>query len=376
MKNITSSKRTPTNTEGVFYKEILNADNKSVDKMYGIRWTDENGKSKLKNVGTYSSGIREKYCKAKRDEIVTKIRLGEDLPHLAKPKQSLSISDMAYIYFEYKSTTVKDIDKEIRRFENHLKNKIGHILLQNFTESDAVKLQIELKETLSVASIRSLLVTLNAMYKYIISKKLYSGDIPTANLKYEELNNVRDRYLTLDEIKKLLEVCYSTNYEIWLFVKLSLSTGGRVGTIATIRAMDIKLNNNSLTLSDHKNNDTYLGFYNDELKEALAKRILELPSPTDCIVKLARSSITYKLGTIMDVLFNQHLDANDRKNRAVPHTLRHTFASQLAIAGTPILTIQKLMNHKSIDMTMRYAKLAPEQGMEAVMNLYKSGEED
>lgn len=376
MKNITSSKRTPTNTEGVFYKEILNADNKSVDKMYGIRWTDENGKSKLKNVGTYSSGIREKYCKAKRDEIVTKIRLGEDLPHLAKPKQSLSISDMAYIYFEYKSTTVKDIDKEIRRFENHLKNKIGHILLQNFTESDAVKLQIELKETLSVASIRSLLVTLNAMYKYIISKKLYSGDIPTANLKYEELNNVRDRYLTLDEIKKLLEVCYSTNYEIWLFVKLSLSTGGRVGTIATIRAMDIKLNNNSLTLSDHKNNDTYLGFYNDELKEALAKRISELPSPTDCIVKLARSSITYKLGTIMDVLFNQHLDANDRKNRAVPHTLRHTFASQLAIAGTPILTIQKLMNHKSIDMTMRYAKLAPEQGMEAVMNLYKSGEED
>mgnify|MGYP002639018731 CR=1 FL=1 len=371
MKNTTSSKRTSTNTEGVFYKEILNADNKSVDKMFGIRWTDENGKSRLKNIGTYSSGIREKYCKAKRDEIVTKIRLGEELPHLAKPKQSLSISDMADIYFEYKTASVKDIDKEIRRFKNHLKNKIGHILLQNFTESDAVKLQMELKENLSVASIRSLLVTLNAMYKYVINKKLYSGDIPTANLRHEELNNVRERYLTIDEINKLLEVCYSTNYEIWLFVKLSLSTGGRVGTIATIRAMDIKLNNNSLTLSDHKNNDTYLGFYNDELKEVLAKRISELPSPTDSIVKLARSSITYKLGTIMDVLFNQHLDADDRKNRAVPHTLRHTFASQLAIAGTPILTIQKLMNHKSIDMTMRYAKLAPEQGMEAVMRLYK-----
>lgn len=371
MKKTTSSKRTSTNTEGVFYKEIFNADNKAIDKMYGIRWTDENGKSRLKNIGTYSSGIREKYCKAKRDEIITKIRLGEDLPHLAKPKQSISISKMAELYFEYKSSTVKDIDKEKRRFENHLEKKIGHVLLQNFSESDAINLQSELKEKLSVASVRTILVTLNAMYKYMIKKKLYFGSIPTESLKYEELNNVRERYLTLDEIDKLLEVCYNTNYEIWLFAKLSLSTGGRVGTIATIRAMDIKLNNNSLTLSDHKNNDTYLGFYNHELKEVLAKRISELPSPTDCIVKLARSSITYKLGTIMDILFNQHLDVDDRKNRVVPHTLRHTFASQLAIAGTPILTIQKLMNHKTIDMTMRYAKLAPEQGMEAVIRLYK-----
>jgi len=71
------------------------------------------------------------------------------------------------------------------------------------------------------------------------------------------------------------------------------------------------------------------------------------------------------------VLFNQSVDNDDRKNRVVPHTLRHTFASQLAIAGTPIYTIQKLMNHKSIEMTMRYAKLAPDQGMDAVMGLYK-----
>ncbi|MEA2091981.1 MAG: tyrosine-type recombinase/integrase [Campylobacterota bacterium] len=124
-------------------------------------------------------------------------------------------------------------------------------------------------------------------------------------------------------------------------------------------------------MSDHKNNDTYTGFYNDELKEMLDERIAELLSPTSAIIKLARSSITYKLGSIMDVLFTQDIAHDDRKNRVVPHTLRHTFASQLAIAGTPILTIQRLMNHKSIEMTMRYAKLAPNQGMEAVKNLYR-----
>lgn len=344
MKTVISKKRTPTKTEGVFYKEIFNDKGKAIDKKFIIRWLDENGKSRLKTIGNYSAGIREKYCKAKREEIVTKIRLGEELPHIAKPKQIMTIFDMSEIYFEHKASTVKDIEKEKRRFTLHLEKPIGHFKLHNFTEKDAISLQQDLKVNLSVASVRHLMVTLNAMYKYVVAQKQYSGDIPTANIQHEQLNNVRERYLTLDEIKKLLEVCKNTNYEIYLFVKLSLSTGGRVGTIATIRSMDIKPNNNSLILSDHKNNDTYTGFYNDELKEVLDERIIELSSPTNTIIKLARSSITYKLGSIMDVLFNQDIAHNDRKNRVVPHTLRHTFASQLAIAGTPILTIQRLIN--------------------------------
>ena len=60
--------------------------------------------------------------------------------------------------------------------------------------------------------------------------------------------------------------------------------------------------------------------------------------------------------------FNVGLANDDRKNRVVTHTLRHTFASHLAIKGTPIYTIQKLMNHKDIKMTLRYAKLSPDSG--------------
>ena len=42
------------------------------------------------------------------------------------------------------------------------------------------------------------------------------------------------------------------------------------------------------------------------------------------------------------------------------HDLRHTFASCLAMAGVDLRTIQELMRHKSIQMTMRYAHLHPE----------------
>lgn len=57
---------------------------------------------------------------------------------------------------------------------------------------------------------------------------------------------------------------------------------------------------------------------------------------------------------------------NDRKNKVVVHTLWHTFASLLAIDGAPIFIIQKLMNHKDIKTTLRYAKLAKDQGRDVI----------
>lgn len=41
------------------------------------------------------------------------------------------------------------------------------------------------------------------------------------------------------------------------------------------------------------------------------------------------------------------------------HTLRHTFASQLAMKGAPLHVVQALLGHSAISTTMRYAHVAP-----------------
>ena len=64
-------------------------------------------------------------------------------------------------------------------------------------------------------------------------------------------------------------------------------------------------------------------------------------------------------------------DVTDQRDKVVAHTLRHTFASWLAMQGEPIITIKNLMGHSSLEMTLRYAHLSPSHERNAVIKLAK-----
>ncbi|MBI3805404.1 MAG: site-specific integrase [Nitrospirae bacterium] len=58
------------------------------------------------------------------------------------------------------------------------------------------------------------------------------------------------------------------------------------------------------------------------------------------------------------------------------HTLRHTFASRLVMAGVDLRTVQSLMGHKTIAMTIRYAHLSDAHRLDAVNRLFSSKKEN
>ncbi len=144
-----------------------------------------------------------------------------------------------------------------------------------------------------------------------------------------------------------------------------------------IQKKDIDLDNRTVNLNNLKTKRRYTGFLQDELVEIL-KEYLPTLKANDYVVtqkglqekKAEHKQIHRRLKPILDRLFNKGLKADDITNRVVIHSLRHTFASHLAINGTPIFTIQKLLDHSDIKQTLRYAKLAPDSGKNAVKGLY------
>ena len=64
---------------------------------------------------------------------------------------------------------------------------------------------------------------------------------------------------------------------------------------------------------------------------------------------------------------------NDRQNKIVPHSMRHSFASWLALQGESLLTIKELLGHRDITTTQSYAHLLPDTKREAVLKLEENG---
>jgi len=57
------------------------------------------------------------------------------------------------------------------------------------------------------------------------------------------------------------------------------------------------------------------------------------------------------------------------------YCLRHTFASRLVMAGVDLRTVQELLGHKSVAMTVRYSHQAPAHTLAAVERLTETATE-
>jgi integrase len=165
----------------------------------------------------------------------------------------------------------------------------------------------------------------------------------------------RLRFLTLDEIHKLLMCCPPPPHPLRAIIITALTTGMRRGEILGLKWDYIKLDNRLIILPMTKNNTVRVVPINETLYNTLA----EMPDKIGYVFRNGQSMVNArksfqaacKRAGITDFRF---------------HDLRHTYASHLTMRGVHVRALQELLGHKTLTMTQRYSHLASEQLQKAV----------
>jgi site-specific recombinase XerD len=186
---------------------------------------------------------------------------------------------------------------------------------------------------------------------------------PARLVKHRQENNSRIRWLSAEEEVRLRAVISETYPEHMPELDLALNTGLRLSELFSLVWENVNLARRVLTVPRAKNGEMRHVPLNGPALAALGK-LLKCGNGTGPVIRNAEG------GPLTSPRYWFDPSIRDAKIRRFSwHCLRHTFASRLVMAGVDLRTVQELMGHKSIQMTVRYSHLTPKHTLAAVERL-------
>jgi integrase len=153
-----------------------------------------------------------------------------------------------------------------------------------------------------------------------------------------------------------------------------LYSGSRLNEVLSLTWADVDIPGRKLTFTMRKVGGRLKA---QRMSAALAEVLEALPRGTPAAPVFTRADGTpWPDHAVQARFYRAARRAKSRPGLSV-HSIRHTFASWLAIEGTPLRTIAELLGHSSVAMTFRYAHLSPahlQEAVEKVADVENSGQ--
>lgn len=228
----------------------------------------------------------------------------------------------------------------------------------NETHVDTLVFELE-RQGNGNATINRKLAALSKMMS-VASERGWVTRKPKLDRKREPSNRIR--FLSADEEKALLtfvrHVGKAACASMFAFL---IDTGLRVGEALAAEWADVDLERGTITIWRNKADKPRTVPLTDRAKDILKARV-----GTSTVGPW--SALDYGALRHAWLLAKAHLKLHT-DDQFVIHALRHTFASRLVQAGVPILTVKELCGHKTIEVTLKYAHLAPHNLTDAIAKL-------
>jgi integrase len=226
-------------------------------------------------------------------------------------------------------------------------------ILQEITMWQIEKYKVKRKEKVKPATLNREL----ALIKHLYVKAIEWGkakENPAKKVKLLKGEVKRVRYLMPDQVQIFLSNCEDFLKPI---VTLAVHTGMRKGELLGLRWDQVNFGQGFITLLDTKNHE---------------RRDI----PMNETVKTTLRAMDRQDEYVFSGFYGRRFDRikrsfHDALKKSVIedfrfHDLRHTFASNLIMAGEDLNTVRELLGHKDLTMTLRYAHLAPGKKSKAV----------
>lgn len=276
------------------------------------------------------------------------------------------------------------------RFDKGIRERLGGVPFRALTREHMDELMDALRsEGLAESTVLQYMAILRQMFSLaritmINGAPLWAAAVsPVNEVELPEGSEERERFLTYEEADALIaaagelevdDVHLPLLSELVDLIRLALNTGLRFGELMRLEWTDVSLQHAFLTVRIERHRKTGGKVpLNQEALEVLRTRNRRRRRGDVAVFPPDR---TGKDGCVLRRLYAMSVDAAELnkdstgpKSKVVFHTLRHTFGSWLAIAGTDIYRIKTLMRHKTIKMTTRYAHLLPDATRDAVNHL-------
>ncbi len=198
------------------------------------------------------------------------------------------------------------------------------------------------------------MICLNHCFNLAVKEWEWIKFNPCQRVKLPRVSNQIDRWLTIDEEERLLNACYDRH---WLsdVIIFALHTGMRQGEIINLRWQDVDVLRKTATLHKTKNKE--------KRTVPLNNTVIELLKGKSKVVSMSGYVFTQNGDQTTKREVQRQFSTVLKRAKITDfrfHDLRHTFATRLAQSGVDIYTIAKLLGHKDIRMTQRYAHHCPE----------------
>jgi integrase len=316
----------------------------------------EEGKRYTERVGQVSKSIAEEKLSIRRSEVIR----GE-----WKPKKiRVPFDKFKEQYLEYSRGNKKP--KSSLRDEcslKHLSRFFGGKTLSEINPFMVEKYKLTRKEEgAKPATINRELGCLRHMFNMALKWKKAQIN-PVREVKFLKEPKGKDRILTEEEEVRLLEAVRTGHKSKHLeaIIVTALHTGMRKGEILNLKWSNVDFKNGVITVEKTKNDEIRKIPMNQRLTETLegGKKVSK--------GEYVFSENGKPYGDVKTGWWSALKKAKIEGFRF--HDLRHTFGSRLGMKGVDIRSIQELMGHKDIKMTLRYSHPTPEHKKRAVKML-------